>query len=324
MAHDVAEGGVFGHPAVSGVLAVGAIGAPDPGNDEARSVSGRGRTDINYPNRETRKKPDLMGDRRSAYCPRRRLRQTDLRQFVQKVFRHFSSRSPRGRHSGPGRRGPEGRQSIDGQKAVAVALTQMLRDTAIDLGEPDSDGDSAVFRYGRSDALSAIESIASEFDNFALDSVSGFPNSYTEDSTGDGADSSTSDGLCDDGNGNCTLSLRAAIRQADAGRGAPIKYNISGSGALTTSSASVLPTITRSVFIDGFNQPGTGAGTVLIELDGSSAGANVDGLTLTGKGSYIRGLAVNDFDCNGIVLRGSGGEQVIVGNMIGPNPARRR
>ena len=123
------------------------------------------------------------------------------------------------------------------------------------------------------------------------------------DSTGDGADSATSDGICDDGSGNCTL--RAAIQQANEGNGAVIKFNISGSGTQTISPASALPTITMPVFIDGYTQ------------SGASAGTGTNGLTLSGKGSHVRGLAINSFDGNGIVLQGSGGRQVLVGNRIG-------
>ena len=133
------------------------------------------------------------------------------------------------------------------------------------------------------------------------------------DSTGDGADD-TPDGTCDDSNGNCTL--RAAIQQANAGSGAVIKFNITG-GSQTIQPGSALPTITQPVFIDGYSQPGASAGTVLIELDGTNAGLGVDGLTLTGNGSYVRGLAVNSFKGNGVVLQGSSGGQVLAGNRIG-------
>ena len=71
------------------------------------------------------------------------------------------------------------------------------------------------------------------------------------------------------------------------------------------------------MFIDGYSQPGASAGTVLIELDGANAGLGVDGLTLTGNGSYVRGLAVNSFKGNGVVLQGSSGGQVLAGNRIG-------
>lgn len=40
------------------------------------------------------------------------------------------------------------------------------------------------------------------------------PATFTVDSTGDGGDSNTADGVCDDGSGNCTL--RAAIELANA------------------------------------------------------------------------------------------------------------
>ena len=40
--HGVAEGGIFGHPAAEGVLAVGAINASDPGNDDPEPYSDGG------------------------------------------------------------------------------------------------------------------------------------------------------------------------------------------------------------------------------------------------------------------------------------------
>jgi len=43
------------------------------------------------------------------------------------------------------------------------------------------------------------------------------PATFTVNSTGDGGDSNTGDGVCDDGSGNCTL--RAAIEQASADAG---------------------------------------------------------------------------------------------------------
>ena len=71
------------------------------------------------------------------------------------------------------------------------------------------------------------------------------------------------------------------------------------------------------MFIDGYSQSGASAGTLLIELDGSSAGADTNGLTISGKGSIVRCLVVNSFNGSGIVLQGSGGGQIMVGNYIG-------
>ena len=57
--HRVEEGGIVGHPAVAEVLAVGAIRASDPGNDDPESFSDRG--SVGFDRSETRNKPDVMG-----------------------------------------------------------------------------------------------------------------------------------------------------------------------------------------------------------------------------------------------------------------------
>lgn len=58
---NVADGSVFGHPAVNGVLAVGAIAAGDPGNDDIEAFSSRGPSRVDFPSLESRPKPDLVG-----------------------------------------------------------------------------------------------------------------------------------------------------------------------------------------------------------------------------------------------------------------------
>ena len=50
---------VFGHPAVPGAIAVGAINSPDP--TQIASYSSRGPVTIRYPSKETRNKPDVCG-----------------------------------------------------------------------------------------------------------------------------------------------------------------------------------------------------------------------------------------------------------------------
>ena len=306
--HGVREGSIVGHPAVAGVLAAGAIDVNDPGNDDPQDVSSRGPSEIYFPSRATRNKPDVMGmDGVSTTGPGGR-------------FNPFSGTSAAAPHvAGIAALVMEAQRVATPsatRKAVAEVVRQKLRDTAIDLGYTGHDNTTG---YGRADALAAIESIASASDAFSLHSITGFPATYTVDSTGDGADSSTSDGVCDDGNGSCTL--RAAIGQANAGTGAVINFNIPGSGARTINPASALPAITKPVFIDGYSQPGASAGTVLIELAGTSAGMDTNGLILSGKGSYVRGLAVNSFDGNGIVLQGNSGGQVLLGNMLGTDTA---
>ena len=60
---------------------------------------------------------------------------------------------------------------------------------------------------------------------------------------------------------------------------------------------------------------------ILIELNGTSAGSGNHGLTLGAGsgGSTIRGLAINRFTGNGIVVQSNG--NTIFGNFIGTNPA---
>ena len=317
--HGVEEGGIIGHPAVSGVLAVGAIAAADPGNDEPEAFSDRGPTEIYFPSEETRNKPDVMGIDGITV--------TGAGGFGIPLAGISGSRFYGTSAAAPHVAGIAAlvmeaqRLATPGatKKTVADTVTQKLKDTAIDLGNQDSSGYNETFGYGRADALAAIESIAASSDDFDLDSLDPFPDEYTVDSTGDVADSSTSDGVCDDGTvpGSTNCTLRAAIQQTNAGSGAVIKFNISGSGTQTISPASTLPTITKPVFIDGYSQSGASAGTLLIELDGASAGTGTNGLTLSGKGSYVRGLAVNSFEGNGIMLQGNGGGLVLVGNRIG-------
>jgi hypothetical protein len=135
----------------------------------------------------------------------------------------------------------------------------------------------------------------------------------------------------DDGNPGC---LRWAINQANltANVGGPdtIAFNISGAGVHTISPSSQLPDVTDPVIIDGYTQsgshvnqngPGLGDNAVLqIELNGSSAGSGSYGLRITAGGSTVRGLAINQFSTNGIVLAMAGGN-TISGNFIGTDPS---
>ena len=81
-----------------------------------------------------------------------------------------------------------------------------------------------------------------------------------------------------------------------------------------------LPAITASVLIDGFSQPGY-AGTPLIELSGQSAPRG-DGLTITGSGVTVRGLAINGFASGaGILIVGPDASgNAIEANVIGTDP----
>jgi hypothetical protein len=126
-------------------------------------------------------------------------------------------------------------------------------------------------------------------------------------------------------------SLRDAITQANSSPGLErIVFDIPGGGPHTIQLLSALPVITDPVEIDGYTQSGAFANTnplslgsnaqLMIELDGTSAGATAIGLHLGGSGSTVKGLVINRFLESGIRLSG-GGSHIIEGNFIGTDVA---
>ncbi|HEY3102193.1 MAG TPA: CSLREA domain-containing protein [Pyrinomonadaceae bacterium] len=117
---------------------------------------------------------------------------------------------------------------------------------------------------------------------------------------------------------NCTL--REAINAANAKPGADrIIFNIdpgTGGGLKTITPQTSLPSLTEAVTIDGTTQPGF-SGAPIIELNGSNVGG--DGLVLLGGNSVVRGLVVNRFGDEGIVLL-QGTSSIVEGNYIGTDP----
>ena len=123
----------------------------------------------------------------------------------------------------------------------------------------------------------------------------------------------------DDGPG----SLRQAIIVSNLNMGPSanvINFNIPGAGVKTISPLSPLPTITAPVTIDGFTQPGSGFSGLLIVLDGSNAGANANGLTISSGHCNIYSLVVNRFSGAGLSIQ-TGDGNLIAGNRIGTDPA---
>jgi parallel beta-helix repeat protein len=114
-------------------------------------------------------------------------------------------------------------------------------------------------------------------------------------------------------------SLRQAILDANASLGTDtIEFSIPGTGVHIIQSLSALPTITDPVIIDGATQPGWSGGSLVIELDGSLAGAFADGLQITAGSSTVRGLSIGGFDYAGIRLL-TNGDNLIEGNHLGVN-----
>jgi len=124
---------------------------------------------------------------------------------------------------------------------------------------------------------------------------------FVVDATGDAGDADLGDDTCDDGNGNCTL--RAAIQQANAtansGGSDDILFDIPGSPPHTITPQSPLPAITGPAQIAGYTEPDYSDAPV-VEIDGSSAGADATGLTVGASVSVISGLSIVNFADDGI------------------------
>lgn len=69
-----------------------------------------------------------------------------------------------------------------------------------------------------------------------------------------------------------------------------------------------LPVITDTIILDGLTQPGAQClawpPTLLVEIDGSLAGQDVDGVQVDADESILRGLVINQFDLDGVDFDG--------------------
>ena len=115
------------------------------------------------------------------------------------------------------------------------------------------------------------------------------------------------------------ISLREAITAANntTNGGGPDSIHFDIAGPPTINLNSALPDIDDAVVIDGTTDPDF-AGTPIIELNGTSAGASASGLFLSGgsSGSTIRGLVIHNFERHAIRIEGSS-NNTIGGNFLG-------
>jgi CSLREA domain-containing protein len=127
----------------------------------------------------------------------------------------------------------------------------------------------------------------------------------------------------DTNDGHCDLSpdcsLRDAITVANATAASDvIHFSLSSATpviAVGSSGNGALPAITHPVVIDG-----TSGASTRIELEGSQAGQDMNGLVVSGGDSTIKGLVIDGFDGDGIKLDTAGGD-VVVNCRIGTNAA---
>ena len=119
-------------------------------------------------------------------------------------------------------------------------------------------------------------------------------------STGDANDMNPGDGICDTGNGDCTL--RAALQEANAYPGYNIiNFDIPGDGPHHIQPMTALPAITDPVDINGRSEPDW-AGAPVISINGDNAGGEANGLKLTpgAAQSRIMGLNISGYSMAGI------------------------
>ena len=116
-----------------------------------------------------------------------------------------------------------------------------------------------------------------------------------------------------------TGSLRAAITQSNQTSGPnTIDFAIPGNYLQTIGLQSALPAITNPVTIDGTSEPGY-FGDPMIILDGSGAGASANGLTVEAADVTVKGLAIESFGGDGVLVAG-GTSDVITADFIGISP----
>ncbi|HND50762.1 MAG TPA: Ig-like domain-containing protein, partial [Pirellulaceae bacterium] len=117
-------------------------------------------------------------------------------------------------------------------------------------------------------------------------------------------------------------SLRDAITRANTAPDVDsICFVIPGPAPYSITLLSPLPTIVNPLTIDGATEPQF-TGAPIIELNGTSAGAAADGLTIAAFDSTIRGLVINRFSGSAVHITGAAAtNNVVEGNFLGTNLA---
>jgi CSLREA domain-containing protein len=164
---------------------------------------------------------------------------------------------------------------------------------------------------------------------------------FTVNQTGDAKDRNINNSVCDVSrkNGNqCTL--RAAIQEANNTPGADtIDFNIGGTASVKTiKPARPLPVIKEAVTINGYSQGSATTATsddakentldegndavLKVQLNGTDAGP-AHGLVIQASDSTIKGLVINRFAGNGVLISGSSASSAtdnkVLGNFVGTN-----
>jgi len=133
---------------------------------------------------------------------------------------------------------------------------------------------------------------------------------HTVNSSSEGSDSNSSDGICDIGGGICTL--RAAIEQANYNNGSD---TITFADSYTISPIFPLPALSDTTGGTTIKRVG-----LYVSIDGTNAGATADGFVLSSNGNKIQNLNILNFGGNGIKITGN--QNIIGMDSDGSNDAQ--
>ena len=156
------------------------------------------------------------------------------------------------------------------------------------------------------------------------DAAPGAPATFTVTSTGDGSDTTFSDGTCRAADGTCTL--RAAVENANlaAGRNT-IAFDIPGAGPHTIQLGSRLPSVTDTagLVVDGYTQPGSAPNTDAVAFTGAirvqvrGTGVEGDGFLVAAPDFTLRGLALYNFKRAVWFLNSDASRGTVTGAVVG-------
>ena len=147
--YNVAEGSIYGHAAVSGALAVGAINAVDSGHDTIAPYSSQGASEIYYPVQETRMKPDLVAIDGVSI--------TGAGGFPSPFYGTSAAAPHAAAVAALVLEAIRDDDSTITKAAAAQQVFNTLRGTSVDLGDSGTDN---VFGAGRVDAEAAVSSVS--------------------------------------------------------------------------------------------------------------------------------------------------------------------
>ena len=205
--HNVPGGSIFGHAAVPGAIAVGAIDASDPGNDDAEPFSSRGPVDIYFPSFTSRAKPDVAAiDGVSV---------TGVGGFPSPFF-GTSAAAPHVAGVAALVLETARRMNPDFSKVNAATLVRdNILNTAEDLGDPGRD---SIFGEGRTEALYAVDATAGapSIEQAKLTASDAWPGDFFGVSVSVSGESVAVGGSGDDDNGTNSGSAYVFVRSGTA------------------------------------------------------------------------------------------------------------